>query len=83
MIRNLLNNLYPDYLVPAVEDGGHRGGDTQQDLQHLGQVDVDEVAQFVDHHVDDVQQAVLTAQRQDGTQVRLCYCSLHRCQAGT
>jgi len=55
----------------VVQDGGHGGCDTQQDLQHFGQVDVDEVAQFLDHHVDDVQQAVLAAQRQDRSQVRL------------
>lgn len=66
-----------DHLVPVVQHSGHRGCDTQQDLQDFGQVDVDEVAQFLDHHVDDVQQAVLATQRQDGSQVRLSYRPLH------
>lgn len=83
LFKKVTNNLCPDYLVPVVQDGGHRGGDTQQYLKHFGQVDVDEVAQFMNHHIDDVQQAVLTAQRQDGTQICLSYCSVHRCQAGT
>lgn len=71
------------YLAPTVQDGGHRGCDTQQDLQHFGQVDVYEVAEFVDHHSDDVQQAVLTAQRQDGAQIRLCHRPFHCSQTGT
>lgn len=75
--KDIVIDLYSDYLVPAVKDGGHRGSDAQQDLQHLGQVDMDEVAQFLDHHVDDVQQAVLTAQRQHGTHICLGYGPQH------
>lgn len=33
----------PYYLIPPVQQGGHCSGDTQQDLQHFGQVVVDEV----------------------------------------
>lgn len=80
-VRSLTSVLR--YLIPAVQDGGHGGGDAQQDLQHLGQVAVDEVAQFVDHHVDDVQQAVLAAQRQDGAGIRFGHGSLHGSQTGT
>lgn len=31
------------YLIPLVQQGGHCGGNTQEDLQHFGQVAVDEV----------------------------------------
>lgn len=43
---------------------------------------MDEVAQLVHHHGDDVQQAVLAAQRQDGGRVRQRHGSLHCRQTG-
>lgn len=66
-----------------VQDGGHGGGDAEQDLQQPGQVDVDEVAQLLHHHRDEVEQAVLAAQRQHGAQVALRHGPADGLQAGT
>lgn len=71
------------YLLSFVQDGGQGAGDAQQDLQDFGQVHVDEVAQLVQDNVDDVQQAVLTAQRKDGGHVCVSYGFFHRFQAGS
>lgn len=70
------------YLLPVVQQRGHTGSDAQQDPQHPGQVDVNEVAQLLEHHVDDVQQAVLTAERQNGARVCIRDRFLHRRQTG-
>lgn len=72
-----------EYLLPLAQDGGHRGSDTQQDLQHFGQKDVDEVAQFLHHHIDDVEQTMLSTQRQDGALICLGCCPLHCRQTRT
>lgn len=41
--KNQSHDLSHTYLVPLVQQGGHCGSDTQEDLQHFGQVAVDEV----------------------------------------
>ena len=65
------------HLLPAVQGGAHGAGEAEQDLQDFGQVVVDEVAQLMDHYVDDVQEAVLAAQRQHGRQVHVGHRLLH------
>ena len=69
------------YLLPLVQDGGVGGVEAEDDLQHLGQVALDQVAQLVDHHGDDVEEAVLPAQGQHGRHVRLAHGALHRLHA--
>ncbi len=58
----------------------HWGRDAQQDLQNFGQVDVDEMAHFMDEHFYGVEQAVLATQRGNSRQVRLGYSSFYRGQ---
>ena len=71
------------HLFPLVQDGRYGGVEAEDDLHHLGQVGLDEVAELVDYHRDDVEEAVLPAQWEHGSHVRLADRPLHRLHART